>query len=134
MLRVDVFSKAGKFHLVPVYVHHRVTGLPNRAIVAFRDESEWTLIDDSFAFLFSVYPNNLVKITLKKERICGYYAGADRATGAMSLWVHDRHSSVGKDGLIRGIGVKTALSVEKFNVDVLGRIYPAPSEVRRGLA
>ena len=33
MLRVDVFTKAGKFHLVPVYVHHRVTGLPNRAIV-----------------------------------------------------------------------------------------------------
>ena len=22
MLRVDVFTKAGKFHLVPVYVHH----------------------------------------------------------------------------------------------------------------
>jgi hypothetical protein len=33
MLRVDVFTKAGKYHLVPVYVHHRVTGLPNRAIV-----------------------------------------------------------------------------------------------------
>jgi CRISPR-associated endonuclease Csn1 len=41
---------------------------------------------------------------------------------------------VGNDGLIRKIGVKTALSVEKFNVDVLGNIYPAPKEVRRGLA
>jgi CRISPR-associated endonuclease Csn1 len=34
MLRVDVFTKAGRFYLVPVYVHHKVTGLPNRAIVA----------------------------------------------------------------------------------------------------
>lgn len=26
MLRADVFTKAGKFHLVPVYVHHAATG------------------------------------------------------------------------------------------------------------
>ncbi len=41
MLRVDVFTKAGRFHLVPVYVHHAVAKeLPNRAIVAFKDEDE----------------------------------------------------------------------------------------------
>jgi len=134
MLRVDVFSKAGKFHLVPVYVHHRVTGLPNRAIVAFKDEDEWTLIDDSFQFCFSLYPNDLVQVALKKESQFGYYAGCDRSTGAINLWAHDRNQSVGKDGLIRGIGVKTALNVEKFNVDILGNIYPAPSEARCDLA
>lgn len=68
MLRVDVFTKAGKFHLVPVYVHHRVTGLPNRAIVAFKDEHEWTLIDESFDWCFSLYPNDLVKVTQKMEK------------------------------------------------------------------
>lgn len=134
MIRVDVFTKAGKFHLVPVYVHHRVTGLPNRAVVAFKDEAEWTLIDESFAFVFSAYPNDLIRVTLKKTAQIGYYAGCDRATGAINLWTHDRASHVGKDGLIRGIGVKTAVSVEKFNVDLLGHIYPAPPEVRRGLA
>lgn len=134
MLRVDVFNKAGKFHLVPVYVHHTVTGLPNRAIVAFKDEDEWTLIDDSFQFCFSLYPNDFVRVTLKKESPSGYYAGCDRSTGAINLWAHDRNQAVGKDGLIRGIGVKTALNVEKFNVDVLGNIYPAPPEDRRDLA
>ena len=134
MLRVDVFTKAGKFHLVPVYVHHRVTGLPNRAIVAFKDEAEWTLIDDSFAFLFSVYPNDLTRIQLKSQSLLGYYASTNRSTAAMNLWAHDRNIAVGKDGLFQSIGVKTALSVEKFNVDVLGHIYPAPPEVRRGLA
>lgn len=134
MLRVDVFTKGGKFYLVPVYVHHRVTGLPNRAIVAFKDEDEWTLIDDSFSWCFALHPNDLVKVTLKKESYLGYYAGTDRSTAAISLWTQDRNQSVGKDGLIRGIGVKTALNLEKFHVDLLGQIYPARSEPRRGLA
>ena len=138
MLRVDVFTKAGKFHLVPVYVHHalakKVEDLPNRAVVAFKDEAEWTLIDDSFAFCFSLYPNDFVKVTLKGENQLGYYTGCDRATGAINLWAHDRNKQVGKDGLIRGVGVKTALALEKFNVDVLGNLYPAAKEERRGLA
>ncbi len=134
MLRVDVFSKAGKFHLVPVYVHHTVAKeLPNRAIVAFKDEEDWTLIDESFEFRFSVYPNDLIKVRIKGETCLGYYAGTDRSTGAMSLWAQDRNVQVGKEGLLR-VGVKTALAVEKFHVDVLGNVYPAPPEKRRGLA
>lgn len=138
MLRVDVFNKAGKFHLVPVYVYHalakKVENLPNRAVVASKGESEWTLIDDSFAFRFSLYPNDFVKVTLKGENQLGYYAGCDRATGAINLWAHDRSKQVGKEGLIRGVGVKTALALEKFNVDILGNLYPAPKAERRGLA
>jgi len=135
MVRVDVFTKAGKFHLVPVYVHHAVAKeLPNRAIVAFKDEEEWTLIDDSFGFCFSLYPNDLVRVKLKKETREGYYASTHRGTGCINLWAHDRNFNIGKGGSIEGIGVKTALSIEKFNVDVLGNIYPAPPEKRRDLA
>ncbi|MCZ2104303.1 MAG: type II CRISPR RNA-guided endonuclease Cas9 [Comamonadaceae bacterium] len=135
MLRVDVFTKAGRFHLVPVYVHHRVTGLPNKAIVAFKDEAEWTLIDDSFSFLFSLYPNDFVRVQQNgKPAIEGYFSSAHRGTGAITVWLHDRNTTTQKDGAVEGIGVKTALSLKKFNVDVLGRIYPAPPEVRRGLA
>ena len=136
MLRVDVFTKVGKFHLVPIYVHHKVAKeLPNRAIVAFKDEDEWTLIDDSFAFCFSLYPNNLVRVTQKgKTPILGYYSSCHRGTGNINIWTHDRNQNTGKGGQIEGIGVKTALSIEKFHVDVLGRVYPAPPEVRRGVA
>lgn len=133
MLRVDVFSKGGKFHLVPVYVHHRVRGLPDRAIVAFKDEAEWTLIDESFAFCFSLHSNDFVRVTLKQEMLAGYFSGCDRSTGNVGLWVHDRNSSVGKDGFIR-TGVKTASALEKFHVDVLGNLYPTPPEKRRDLA
>ena len=138
MLRVDVFRHKNdkKYHLVPVYVHHAVAKkLPNRAIVHSKDEDDWTLISEgNFDFCFSLYPNDLVKVSLKKEVHIGYYAGCDRATGAISLWAHDRNRIIGKDGLIR-VGVKTAaLCMEKFHVDTLGNIYPAPPETRRGLA
>lgn len=134
MLRVDVFTKAGKFHLVPVYMHHRVQGLPNRAIVAFKDEADWTLIDDTFDWCFSLYPNDYVSVHLNgKPIVFGYYSGCDRATGAIGLWAHDRNLDSGKDGLNR-VGVKAAKSLNKFNVDTLGNIYPAQPEPRRGLA
>ena len=136
MVRVDVFTKANKFHLVPVYVHHTVAkALPNRAVVAFKDEDEWTLIDDSFDFCFSLHPNDLVQVQQKgKAGMIGYYSSCHRGTGNINLWAHDRNLQVGKDGMIEGIGVKTALSLEKFNVDVLGNRYPAPPEKRRDLA
>ena len=155
MLRVDVFTKANKFHLVPVYVHHSVVDeLPNRAIVAFKDEDEWTLIDDSFDWCGSLYPNDLIRITQRSgEVVFGYYRGCHSGTGAVNIALHDRHAFGEKTtslafrkknpdkpipsdklGLIEGIGVKMAASIEKFNVDVLGNIYPAPKEERRGLA
>jgi len=135
MLRVDVFTKGGKFHLVPVYVHHRVKGLPDRAIVAFKDEAEWTLIDDSYQFLFSLHPNDLVRVSQKgKAPIEGYFASCHRGTGAISVWLHDRNTTNTKDGAVEGIGVKLATAFEKFNVDTLGHVFPAPPEVRRGLA
>ncbi|MCL1826208.1 MAG: type II CRISPR RNA-guided endonuclease Cas9 [Betaproteobacteria bacterium] len=137
MLRVDVFrhKKDKKYHLVPVYIHHAVAKeLPNRAIVQAKDENDWTLIDEgNFDFCFSLYPNDLLKIGLKNVVIQGYYASCDRSTGNIGLWMHDRNTAIGKDGFIR-TGVKTALFLEKFHVDSLGNIYPAPPEERRGLA
>jgi CRISPR-associated endonuclease Csn1 len=134
MIRVDVFRQADKFHLVPIYARQRSQkGLPNRAIVAYKDEEEWTLVDDK-NFLFSLHPCDLICVKVKRELHFGYYAGCDRSTGAISIWVHDRNSTQGKEGLVRGIGIKTAIAVEKFNVDILGRIYLARAGRRHGLA
>lgn len=134
MLRADLFSKAGKYYLVPVYVHHRVTGLPTKAIVAQKDESDWVEIDETYDFRFSIFPNDLVTVEQKDRSFMGYYAGCDRSTGTINLWAHDRAAAVGKDGLHRGIGIKTALAVKKYNVDPLGRVYAAPPESRSGVA
>jgi CRISPR-associated endonuclease Csn1 len=154
MLRIDVFKKDGKFHLIPVYVHHQVSKeLPQYAIVANKNEDEWTLIDHTYDFCFSVYPNDLVKITQRSgETIFGYYRSCHSGTAALSIALHDRYAYGEKTtslslfkknpnkalpndklGLIESVGVKIAANFEKFNVDVLGNIYPVQKETR-GLA
>jgi len=64
----------------------------------------------------------------------GYFSGLNRATGAISIWTHDRSDDKGKGGFMDGIGIKTALSVDKFHVDMLGRLYPVKQETRQPLA
>lgn len=132
MIRVDLFYKNGKFFTVPVYVADTVKpGLPNRAVVQSKPENEWPEMDESYQFLFSIYPNDWLKIQLKGETREGYFAGLDRSTGAVSLWAHDRNPHAGKDGLWRSIGIKTALQVEKYHVDLLGNLRRAPTEKRK---
>ncbi len=127
MLRVDIFTKGGKFHAVPIYVADLVREeFPNRAVVAHKPESEWTLMDESFTFLFSLHPNDWLKVTFR-DGSCreGYFGGLDRASGTIDLWLHDRDTRVAKDGVLRGIGIKTAVSLEKFDVSFLGELHRA---------
>jgi CRISPR-associated endonuclease Csn1 len=134
MVRVDVFQKDGKFQLVPIYVHH-FSGekLPNKAIVAFKDEKDWLEVDDE-DFLFSLYKNDLVYIKSKKEEICGYYNGTHRGTGAINIRTHDSDPNFGKSGVKEGIGVKTLLVFEKYSVDYFGNKHRIKKEVRLGVA
>ena len=121
MVRVDVFEKDGKYYLVPIYSWQVAKGiLPDRAVVAFKDEEDWTVMDESFEFKFVLYANDLIKVQLKKDSFFGYFIGLDRATGQISLRHHDLDKSKGKDGIYR-IGVKTALSFQKYQVDELGK-------------
>jgi CRISPR-associated endonuclease Csn1 len=125
---------------VPLYVADSVkklADLPNRAVVAFKPEDEWTFMDEEkgYRFLFSLHPNDWVRVQQKgKPMIEGYFGGAHRGTGNINIWTHDRNRTVGKDGAIEGIGIKTALSVQKFHVDLLGRLYPVQAETRQPLS
>jgi CRISPR-associated endonuclease Csn1 len=131
MLRVDVFSKGGKFCAVPVYVADAAKAeLPNRAVLHSKPESEWPEMDASYFFLFSLHPNDWLTVRLKPEVIEGYFAGLDRSTGAISLWAHDRNQSIGDNGLRRSIGIKTSIALEKHHVDLLGNLHRVHSEVR----
>jgi CRISPR-associated endonuclease Csn1 len=132
MLRIDIFTDGKKYYAVPLYVADAVKmELPNRAVIASKPEEEWTLMDEHYRFLFSLHPNDWVRVKFKKDAPKeGYFSGLDRSTGAISLWTHDRNQAAGKEGLLRGIGIKTALSVEKFHVDLLGRLYLVKQENR----
>lgn len=132
MIRVDFFHKKGKFFTVPIYVADAYQKeLPNRAVVAYKPEEEWPEMNEAYQFLFSLYPNDWLKIQLKSEIKEGYFSGLNRATGAVSLLVHDRNQHVGKKGEWEGIGVKTAIQVEKYHVDLLGNLRKASHEKRK---
>jgi CRISPR-associated endonuclease Csn1 len=132
MLRVDIFTKDGRFHAVPVYAADAVKKeLPNRAVVQAKPEEEWTVMDESHQFLFSLYPNDWVTIRLKNAVREGYYSGLNRATGNIDLWLHDRDQKQGKKGMLEGNGIKTALAVEKYHVDLLGNLHRVHKEERR---
>ena len=122
MVRVDVFEKGGKYHLVPIYSWQVAKGiLPDRAVIAFKDEEDWQLIDDSFNFKFSLHPNDLIEVITKKARMFGYFASCHRGTGNINIRIHDLDHKIGKNGILEGIGVKTALSFQKHQIDELGK-------------
>lgn len=137
MVRVDIFTDGKKFHPVPLYVADAVKNeLPSHAVVAFKPEDKWTHMDEKYHFLFSLYPNDWVSVVVKPNESPreGYYAGLDRSTGLISIWSHDRNQSIGTDGLIRGIGIKTANSLQKYHVDMLGNLHRVHQETRQPLA
>ena len=130
IVRTDVFTKDGKYYLVPVYVAQVMSGkLPDRAIAAGKPESEWPVMDGYYAFLFSLYPYDMIRIKTRKEDFLGYYRSTHRNKGALTVCpCNDAKSEVTRD-----IRVKTAELIEKFEMGILGDYYPVRGEVRRGL-
>lgn len=136
MLRVDIFQDKKKkgFYAVPLYVSDCIkTELPNKAVKGAIPENDWPMMDDNFEFLFSLFANDWLEITLRDKTIEGYFSGLDRFTASVKVWTHDRNQSVGEKGLLRGIGIKTALSLKKYHVDFLGNLYWVEKEMRKPL-
>lgn len=144
MYRVDVFEKQGKFYLCPVYMSdvykHK---LPNKVIAIGKD---WLTLDKSFSFLFSLYQNDLVKVTSKKDIVLTknfdnpksdkpdkiannefllYYNSTDISGAKIKVFTHDNCYKV------NSLGVKTLVNIEKYYVDIMGKIYKAPKEERK---
>jgi CRISPR-associated endonuclease Csn1 len=139
--RTDVFHKASKFYLIPIYQSDRRKNgkLPNRASTANTPRNEWTLVDDSFDFRFSLFPNDLIKLKNKESEFFGYFVGVGVATASISIRSHDNNEVIatGKawQGVWVNLGVKTGIQYfEKLYVDVLGNIYQAKAEKQNGLA
>lgn len=142
IIRLDVFKKEGKFHLMPIYAWHlNKHSLPKKLATIGKTEENWTLLDESFEWCFSLRRNTLVKL-VTRDGVCyfGYYAGFNRNTVSIAILLHDRSSSrkigdkISKEGVFSSIGVKNAKIFEKYDVDVLGNYYKAQPEDRNDLA
>lgn len=145
MVRIDVFKVEGEgYYWIPIYVADTLKAeLPNRAVVQGKAYTDWKVMSDE-NFVFSLYPNDLVMITRKRgikltktfdnatlpDTVTTtvallYYSGADISTGAISCVFNDNSYK------IRGLGIKTLDSIEKYTVDVLGEYHPVRKEERQ---
>lgn len=144
MVRVDVFYVEGEgYYLVPIYISDTLKKmLPNKAIVAHKPYEQWKEMKEK-DFLFSLYPNDLIRVQNKKDMVFGkvqeksdlpdkfstrdilvYYKSANIATAAITV-VNDDNGYI-----IKGLGVKTLMDIEKYQVDVLGNYYKVGKEMR----
>ena len=143
MVRIDVFYvKNEGYYFVPIYVADTIKSeLPKLAVT--RSE-EWKEMNDE-DFVFSLYPNDIIsakskndiKMTLKfkdstlpKEHISRdellYYVKASISTASVTVTTHDSAYQ------IPSFGIKSLLSLEKYEVDVLGNCRKVGKEKRMG--
>ena len=145
MVRIDVFRVEGDgYYFVPIYVADTLKPeLPDKAVVAHKPYNEWKEMRDD-DFVFSLYPNDLVKMTHKRgmkltkcfekstlpdtldcKEMLLYYTGADISSGTINCITNDNTYK------IRGLGIKTLESIEKYTVDILGEYHPVRKEARQ---
>ena len=85
-------------------------------------------MDDSFTFIFSLYPNDLVKTIKGDQEKFGYYIKTNRAIASIDIQSPNNSCSIWVNN-----GIKTLDNIEKYVVDILGKCYPIKQEKRQGV-
>lgn len=144
MVRIDVFLVEGEgYYFVPVYIADTLKKeLPNKACTRGKPYVDWKEMRPE-DFLFSLYPNDLMRVTSKKGLILTkahrestlpatyetkqemlYYISAGIAVASIACRTHDAAYE------IKSMGIKTLEKLEKFTVDVLGEYHKVEKEPR----
>lgn len=150
MCRVDVFTKDGKFYLVPIYVSDVYAGrLPMKAATVNKPEEEWRDISNSgeYKFLFSLHKNDMIYVENKKgikltkmmkddksklpnektvKGCFGYFNSMDRSTARIKF------EDVNGCYECR-VGALNLQQLAKYEVDVLGEAHLVGTEKRQPL-
>ena len=145
MVRIDVFHvEDDGYYFVPIYTVDTVKAkLPQKAVVAYKSVEDWKEMREE-DFLFSLYAGDLIKIAarkpislqltnkdatgemeLKQKEWLLYYVGAGISTGSITVATHDRKYQKGS------LGIKTLLSIEKYEVDPLGEYHKVHTPEKR---
>lgn len=137
IVRLDFYRRMetnGKYryYVAPVYTSDIACGIrPDRLAVKNKDESEWIKVDESFEFLFYLFPGEYIKIqkTPNDEPEIIYMVSFDRNGVRVLGNKHDR-SNRSDSGSVTPIdfAITKAYKVEKVFVDVLGRCFPIKKE------
>lgn len=127
MVRTEVYEKQDKYYLVPVYTWQEAQCIrPNRAIIAYKPESEWLIVDETFTFVFSLTSNSYIVTENKKGEVReGYFLGTNRSVASINL-----AAPFDKELVTAGIGVQRLTVFNKYRVDRLGRLSLVRKEKR----
>ena len=146
MVRIDIYKIDGKgYYFVPIYISDTVKPeLPNKAVTRGKPYEEWLEMKDD-DFLFSLYPNDVILVrskkpietslkfkssSLEKNHLIKdellYYMAANISTASITAQTHDGAY------IISGMGIKSLLSIEKYETDVLGNCRKIEKENRKG--
>ena len=145
MIRIDIFTKNGKYYTVPVYVKDAYAGvLPNKAATASKLYEEWTEIDNTYEFLFSLYKNDLVYIehksglkltktnsknkndTIDFKKGFLYYNSFNISNATATMFNIENSYEIG------GAGLTTLTCFKKCQADLFGNITFINKEKRQG--
>ena len=125
MVRLDVYQKPNKrgkieHFFVPVYAHQvgKNKPTPTKILPAPKGLTD---IDETFTKVYSLYPNDYVRIYLKNEIREGYYVKYNVANGAMQL-LPNYAPGKNQNTFVQVYG-KNAQAIERYDVSVLGDNY-----------
>lgn len=120
MSRVDVYTRGGKFYLVPVYAHQVAKNeIPDYICTIKKSMDGWDRLDETYSLLMCLYKNDYIVVDQGPKIMEGYFVGMDIATASITLKPHHNHDGAN----IRSIGVKTAKSITKYVVNVFGEKF-----------
>ncbi len=124
IVRFDLYQKGRRYYIAPVYFDD-VANLPlppDRLIRPTELRRDWDIVDQSYAFHFSIYHGTPVKIvTAKSEEKTGFVRSFDVYRARLILTPFTNVAVSIK------VGTRLAQSICKLNVDRLGRT----SEIHR---
>ncbi|MUV38382.1 CRISPR-associated endonuclease Cas9 [Lentibacillus sp. JNUCC-1] len=136
--RTEVFrhKETRKFYLAPVYVSEVMAGVrPSKFITANKPFDKWINITEEYEFLYSLFPNDIIKIKMPREKTSKthtkeqftwtegifYYKGVDTGTAAIKIIDH-------KDSFEDRVGTNGLKLFDKFQVDPLGNLTKVNKE------
>ncbi|EOV9527138.1 type II CRISPR RNA-guided endonuclease Cas9 [Bacillus cytotoxicus] len=143
IVRTEVFrhKETGNYFLTPVYVADVLAKkVPDRLITPKKPYSEWRKITDEYEFLFSLYPNDLIRVKMPKEKETKTHTGEKHVWQENFMYFKGVHSGNAGVRMIDHmnsfedeIGVRKLVVFEKYQVDPLGRMNKVHGEKRHGI-
>lgn len=130
IVRIDIYEKNKKYFVIPIYSCHLTIGIiPKKAVVAKKLEENWSEIDSTYKFKFSLFKNDLIEIKYdNKKGYFGYFDGFDINSAGLTIEEHDTSKQY------RGIGIKSGVCLfNKYDVDVLGRYHKVKDGAKNGI-